>query len=85
MQLGFDELNHAAQNKIWAMNFKRLEQAEVKLDYSWRAESYVQESDDVRNLQLNGREIRNGETDQTLDFEGAIILSTSQPFRQRSH
>ncbi|KAF2101245.1 P-loop containing nucleoside triphosphate hydrolase protein [Rhizodiscina lignyota] len=68
MQLGFDELNDDARNKIWAMNFKRLEQAEAKVEYHWRAESYVQESEDVKDLQLNGREIRNA-------FQTAVALA----------
>lgn len=60
LQLGFEELDDDARNKIWAMNFERLERSEVKLEYSWRVQRYLEESEDVKSLQLNGREIRNG-------------------------
>ena len=65
MQLGFDPLSDPARKSIWEINFERLRQAHeagrVKLDWVYGAKDYVFESKEVRGLELNGREIRNGE------------------------
>ena len=61
MQLGFDPLDDEAREKIWAMNFSRLRNAAVNLEYDYDAKEYVRKNQEVKELKLNGREIRNGE------------------------
>ena len=95
MQLGFDELNDAARNKIWEMNFERLRRSEIKLDYAYSAKEYVEQSKEAKDLKLNGREIRNGKFEQPRQvlsvianrseaFQTAVALAVDEDFRNEA-
>ncbi|KAI9656870.1 MAG: hypothetical protein M1821_003509 [Bathelium mastoideum] len=77
MQIGFDELNNDARNKIWNTNFERLRRAEIKLDYAYSAKEYVEQSREVRDLNLNGREIRNA-------FQTAVALAVDEDYHNEA-
>lgn len=64
VQIGYDPLDNDARNKIWDNNFNKLkedyEQGEREIRYDWDAKEYVKRSEEVKELNWNGREIRNG-------------------------
>jgi hypothetical protein len=64
VQIGYDPLDDNARNAIWENNFKKLkedhEEGSREIRYEWDAKEYVKKSKEVRELQWNGREIRNG-------------------------
>jgi hypothetical protein len=65
VQIGYDPLDDTAREQIWDNFFSQLEIAheeggrEIKCD--WAAKGYINESSEVKSLQWNGREIRNGQ------------------------
>jgi hypothetical protein len=73
LSLGYDKLNDSARAQIWGNLFQKLKDdhknggQEIKYDYD--AKSYVTKSDEVRELEWNGREIRNGKTTETSTVE----------------
>lgn len=81
MQLGFSELNDDARARIWQLGFERLGRSEVQIEYAYSAKEYVKTSRDVKELCLNGREIRNGECQPQLDVR-MVLLSMTQLFKQ---
>jgi len=66
VQLGYDSLDEEARLKIWTNYFKKLQQDHEEggpeIRYEWDAKEYVNRSQEVRALQWNGREIRNGKS-----------------------
>ena len=64
VSIGYDPLDDKAREQIWEALFRKLNDdhksggPEIKYDYY--AKQYVQKNDEVKKLQLNGREIRNG-------------------------
>jgi len=66
LQIGYDALDEHIREKIWDNNFRKLqedyEQGGREIRYEWAAKEYVQKSAGARELQWNGREIRNGKS-----------------------
>lgn len=64
VQIGYDPLDDAAREHIWENYFKKLEDDHERggreIRYEWAAKEYVKISREVRTLEWNGREIRNG-------------------------
>ena len=58
VSLYYKKLGNEERLKIWANSFKRLEEAGVHV--TGTAKQYAFTDPDVLNLELNGREIRNG-------------------------
>ena len=65
VQLGYDKLDEVARQHIWTNNFDMLADNALVRDKAIRvaqsAKEYVEESEMLRRLEWNGREIRNGE------------------------
>ena len=70
LQIGYDALDQDAREKIWDNNFRKLEEDKEnggrEIKYEWSAKEYVQNAKEVKALQWNGREIRNGKIILTL-------------------
>ena len=66
IQIGYDPLSDEARHEIWDNNFRKLkddrEESEREIKYEWEAKEYVKKSEEVRKLNWNGREIRNGKS-----------------------
>jgi hypothetical protein len=64
LQIGYDLLDDAARKKIWENNFDKLKEEHALgrrlIEHDYDAKEYVRRSPEVRELQWNGREIRNG-------------------------
>ena len=64
VQIGYDPLDDDGRRDVWNNHFRKLqqdyEQGEREIRYEWDAKEYVQRSQEVRDLEWNGREIRNG-------------------------
>ena len=64
LQIGYDPLDDAARREIWDNNFKKLEEEHGKdtqpITFDYSAKEYVRRAQEVRELEWNGREIRNG-------------------------
>jgi len=64
VSIGYDPLDDSARAQIWDGLFRKLKDnhkndgPEIRYDYD--AKRYVQRHEDVKKLQWNGREIRNG-------------------------
>ena len=65
LSLGYDKLNDAARAQIWGNLFQKLKDDHKhggpRIGYDYDAKQYVTKSDEVKALEWNGREIRNGE------------------------
>jgi hypothetical protein len=65
VSLGYEKLGNDARAKIWDNLFKKLgddhKRGGLEINYEYHAKSYVK-SKEVQDLQWNGREIRNGES-----------------------
>ncbi|KAI9656012.1 MAG: hypothetical protein M1821_005073 [Bathelium mastoideum] len=74
VQIGYDKLEETARQTIWTNNFEMLtEDAAVRgkpIRISENAREYVETSEILRNLEWNGREIRNGMFNQHIDAVG---------------
>ncbi|KAF2239955.1 P-loop containing nucleoside triphosphate hydrolase protein [Viridothelium virens] len=70
VSIGYDELDDNARNKIWDNLFHKLEDSYggSQRVYEYGAYGYATESEDVKKLQWNGREIRNA-------FQTAVALA----------
>jgi SpoVK/Ycf46/Vps4 family AAA+-type ATPase len=64
VQIGYDPLDDHARNAIWENNFRKLKEDHDaggrEIQHEWDAKEYVKKSKEVKELQWNGREIRNG-------------------------
>jgi len=64
LSLGYDKLSDDARTQIWGNLFQKLrddyKRGGPKITYAWDAKSYVTKDEEVKALQWNGREIRNG-------------------------
>jgi ATP-dependent Clp protease ATP-binding subunit ClpA len=64
VQIGYDPLDDTAREQIWENYFRKLEldheQGGQEIRYEWAAKEFVKMSKEVRVLNWNGREIRNG-------------------------
>jgi ATP-dependent Clp protease ATP-binding subunit ClpA len=64
LSIGYDPLDDDARKEIWNNNFKKLDEDHQQggrlIKYDYDAKEYVRRSQEVRELQWNGREIRNG-------------------------
>ncbi|KAH8679032.1 hypothetical protein BGZ60DRAFT_255846 [Tricladium varicosporioides] len=88
VQIGYDPLDEDARRAIWTNYFRKLkedhDQGGREIRYEWDAKEYVQRSQDVRDLQWNGREIRNAfQTAVTLALDEATVGSI--PTVKESH
>ena len=65
LAIRYDCLDDHARAKIWDNLFKKLAEdhlhnRELQINYDYTAKEYVRFSKEVKELQWNGREIRNG-------------------------
>lgn len=64
LQLGYDPLDADARDQIWNNFFEKLKKdyadEGLQIAYEYDAKEYVKKSADVKILEWNGREIRNG-------------------------
>jgi len=64
VSIGYDPLDDKAREQIWEALFRKLKEDHKnggpEIRYEYEAKQYVQKNDDIKKLQLNGREIRNG-------------------------
>lgn len=64
IQVGFEPLDDESRKQIWTNSFQKLAENHLRggreILYTWPAKEFVMESEKVRWLQWNGREIRNG-------------------------
>jgi ATP-dependent Clp protease ATP-binding subunit ClpA len=59
--IGYEPLTDDDREKIWNNFFDKLKrERKDKISVSMRARNYVKESDKLKTLEWNGREIRNG-------------------------
>ncbi|TVY82365.1 ATPase family AAA domain-containing protein 3B [Lachnellula suecica] len=75
VQIGYDPLDEDARRNIWNNYFRKLQQdfeeGGREIRYEWDAKEYVQRSQEVRDLEWNGREIRNA-------FQTAVTLALDE-------
>ena len=88
LSLGYDKLNDAARAQIWGNLFQKLKDDHKhggpRIGYDYDAKQYVTKSDEVKALEWNGREIRNGEY-ITLCVQGYMLMGdNSVPNRGRA-
>ena len=88
LSLGYDKLNDAARAQIWGNLFQKLKDDHKhggpRIGYDYDAKQYVTKSDEVKALEWNGREIRNGEY-ITLCVQGCMLMGDdSVPNRGRA-
>lgn len=64
LSLGYDKLNDNARSEIWDNMFQKLKDDHKsggpKIEYDYDAKNYVTKNEEVKALNWNGREIRNG-------------------------
>lgn len=64
IQIGYDKLEDSSRKQIWDNHFKKLANSHKnggpKIEYSFPAKEYIKTSQALKNLDWNGREIRNG-------------------------
>jgi len=76
IQIGYDELDDEARTHIWATMFDKLqdyhEDGGPEIRYEWNAKEYIQNSEEVRKLAWNGREIRNGRYPPELSLQTSV-------------
>ncbi|OAK94707.1 P-loop containing nucleoside triphosphate hydrolase protein [Phaeosphaeriaceae sp. SRC1lsM3a] len=81
--VGYDPLDDKAREQIWDTFFKKLKDNHrnggPKIDYDYDAKQYVRKSEDVKNLQWNGREIRNA-----FQTALALAIADSKAARQKN-
>jgi hypothetical protein len=72
VSIGYDRLDDNSRARIWATLFRKLREDRdhggQEIDYEYDAKEYVQRSSEVKELQWNGREIRNA-------FQTAVALA----------
>ena len=65
VQLGYEPLDDSARQQIWKNSFEKLganhKVTGRRINYSYQAKQFVSQSEKLKELQWNGREIRNGE------------------------
>ncbi|KAJ5711737.1 ATPase AAA-type core [Penicillium malachiteum] len=81
VQIGYDPLDEDSRQKIWDGYFQKLdsnhEDGGQKIEYSMSAKEYVEVKEDLRILEWNGREIRNGKQHSVSITE--IVSETNIP------
>ncbi|KAF3003190.1 hypothetical protein E8E13_009476 [Curvularia kusanoi] len=64
LSLGYKKLDNAAREEIWNNLFEKLREDHksggLRIEYDYYAQQYVNKDDEVKALEWNGREIRNG-------------------------
>ena len=64
LSLGYDRLDNDARAKIWGNLFQKLKddykQGGPQITYDYDAKEYVTRNKEIKDLEWNGREIRNG-------------------------
>lgn len=64
VQIGYEPLNNESREKIWHGFIKKLtinhENGGQEIRCSWSTKEYIEKSKELRALEWNGREIRNG-------------------------
>jgi hypothetical protein len=82
VQIGYDPLDDDSRAKIWNNHFKKLarnhEEGGREIHYSIMAQEYVQNSTALRDLQWNGREIRNGVLHSNILTVGILTMLAFQ-------
>jgi hypothetical protein len=64
LSIGYDPLTDDAREKIWKGLFRKLKTDHKtggqEIGYHYYAQRYIERDEDVKKLEWNGREIRNG-------------------------
>lgn len=64
VSIGYERLDDNARAQIWDNLFDKLKEdfkrGGPRIEYEYDVKHYVKKNEDVKNLQWNGREIRNG-------------------------
>ncbi|PYH96949.1 P-loop containing nucleoside triphosphate hydrolase protein [Aspergillus ellipticus CBS 707.79] len=75
VQIGYDPLDEPSRQQIWDNHFNKLarnhEENALEIRYTYQAKDYVRNSPRLRDLNWNGREIRNA-------FQTAVALACYQ-------
>lgn len=62
--IGYEPLDDAAREQIWSNLFRKLKEDHkhggLDIHYEYGAKEYVRKSEEIKKLEWNGREIRNG-------------------------
>lgn len=65
VSIGYDRLDESAREQIWDNLFQKLKDDHKKggprIEYDRHAKTYAKMDPELKNLQWNGREIRNGQ------------------------
>lgn len=101
VSIGYDPLDDKAREQIWNAMFRKLKENHKnggpEIDYEYDAKQYVRKNEDVKKLQWNGREIRNGmlkvyilpatQPNPLLAFQTAIALAIadSKAAKEKGH
>ena len=99
VSIGYERLDDNAREQIWENLFRKLKEdhknGEPEIRYEYEAKQYVKKSDEVRRLEWNGWEIRNGtlfpdrslqlsKLFQTIYAYISVLGTTSVPNGRRS-
>lgn len=64
VSIGYARLDDSARERIWDNLFRKLQEDFKKggpeIRYDYYAKQYVMKNDEIKKLEWNGREIRNG-------------------------
>jgi ATP-dependent Clp protease ATP-binding subunit ClpA len=64
VSIGYERLDDKAREQIWEDLFRKLKEDHKnggpEIRYEYEAKEYVKKNEEVKKLQWNGREIRNG-------------------------
>ena len=81
MALKYELMSSESRIELWKLFFGMYKENDRKIRFDTHAMNYVK-SDEVANMQLNGREIRNGMRNESL--QKPTINSILQLYRQPS-
>lgn len=89
VSIGYERLDEDARGQIWRSLFEKLKEDRqnggLNISYDYDAKCFVERNDELRKLEWNGREIRNGMSvldfcssnadSQTTAFQTAVALA----------
>jgi ATP-dependent Clp protease ATP-binding subunit ClpA len=56
----YKKLSVESQRKIWVLFFTKLEKESHDITVSWEAQTYIEDEETIKSMDMNGRDIRNG-------------------------
>ncbi len=75
VSIGYERLDDKAREQIWENLFRKLKEDHKnggpEISYEYEAKQYVKKNEDIKKLQWNGREIRNGMFSLTFSLVNA--------------